>query len=55
MSEVIFEKLSFLNFQKKFLSFKNNNQMIPRDFFAIEIQGLEQFDLFKNLIKWLLI
>ena len=54
LSEEIMERLSFINFQKKFLPQRNNNQKIPSEYFAIEINPLEQFEIFKNLVRWLL-
>lgn len=55
ISEEIFEKLNYINFQKKFLVQKNNGQKIPADFFLIEVNQTEQFEFFKNLVKWLLL
>lgn len=55
LSEEISEKLNFINFQKKFLVQKNNGQKIPSDYFAEEINPTEQFDFFKNIVKWLLL
>ncbi len=54
MSEKIFERLNFINFQKKFLNKKNSGQKIPLDYFVIEINSNDQFEFFKNLVKWLL-
>lgn len=54
-SEEIYDRLSYINFQKKFLLQKNNGQKIPNDYFAIEINVTEQFEFFKNLTKWLLL
>ena len=41
LSEEIYERLNYINFQKKFLIQKNNGQKIPSDYFAVEINITE--------------
>jgi len=53
LSQSVFDKLHLLNFQKKFATKKNASQLLPPDYFAIESNSSEQFDFFKNTIRWL--
>lgn len=53
MSQMVFDKLNLLNYQKKFATKKNANQLFPPDYLAMESNASEQFDFFKNIIRWL--
>lgn len=37
MSERVYERLNYINFQKKFLAQKFSGQKVPPDYFALEI------------------
>ena len=53
LSHKILDKLSVLNYQKKFTVKKHASILLPPDYFAIEMNASEQFDFFKSLVKWL--
>ena len=53
LSQTIIDKLNLLNYQKKFAVKKNAGHLVPADYFAIESNASEQFDLYKNIIRWL--
>ena len=52
-SELIFQKLSFLNYESQFMAKKHTGMILPRDYFALNLNSNEQIDFLKSLCKWL--
>ena len=52
-SELVFQKLSLLNYEGLFLAKKHTGTVLPRDYFALNLASSEQLDFLKSICKWL--
>lgn len=52
-SELLFQKLSLLGYESSFMAKKHTGMILPRDYFAIQLNSNEQIEFLKSLCKWL--